>query len=420
MLERASIVKNSFVPRRLSGISGLKHFRRNLKNTLLSKIVPLPTQEPTLPNEILYVVGMFSTANGIGEAARSAYEALSSTGTKVIPVDISSAFDQVDFASGISCIHYSNFPSQKSGTLLLYMNGAEVLYSLNKLGLRKKHPWKVIGVWVWELPSFPQSWQIALPFVSEVWTYSHFSKRALQSQHSDIKITVVPPPINASKSCSRHDYKLEIPSNRFTLLTMCDARSGIHRKNPIGAINAFKLAFEENQNLFLIVKTRNFDEDVDAVEALESAIANHDGILWIDGSLPKDNLAYLFEKADCFISLHKSEGFGLAMAQAMMAGKPCIASAWSANLDYMDEECALLVPCQKVPVDDEDLIATCKEAYWGEPDIKVATAHMLEISKNEELYETIVKQAKLRITPYCDPNKLGRRMIELLTKPDSN
>ena len=230
-----------------------------------------------------------------------------------------------------------------------------------------------------------------------------------------MKVTVVPPPIFPPKAKSQNKMDLDIPPNKFVFLTMCDARSGIDRKNPIGAIRAFKFAYEKNPNIFLIVKTRNFTQNMSAFEDMRKAISNHQGILWIDDSVSKSAIDDLFQQTDCFLSLHKSEGFGLTLAQAMIAGKPCIASAWSANLDYMDEKCALLVPCREVPVDDLYLVYTSKETYWGEPDIRVAAEHIIQISTDKALYKTISKQGHLKIMDYCDPKALGERMMELLS-----
>ena len=419
MIEFLLKIRGRLLATREFGVSKFGKLRRNLKNTLLSKTIPYPVHGPTVVGQTLYLAGMFSTANGIGEAARSAYSALKSAGVKVIAVDISSAFGHVDFETDIPCIHHSNFPFRESGTLLLYMNGAEVIFCLNKLGLRKKYPWKVVGVWVWELPSFPQAWVQALPYVSEIWTYSHFSKQALDSYPTDMKVTVMPPPIFLPKTKSQNELNLDIPPNKFVILTMCDARSGIDRKNPIGAINAFKLAYQKKPNIFLIVKTRNFAENTSAFEEMRTATSNHQGILWIDNSISKSAIDEMFQRVDCFLSLHKSEGFGLTLAQAMIVGKPCIASAWSANLDYMDEKCALLVPYQSVPVDDRGLVYSSKETYWGEPDINIAAERIIEISTDKALYETISKQGRLKIMNYCDPRKLGERMIALLSASPS-
>ena len=300
------------------------------------------------PGEPVVVAGMFRTASGLGTWARSTYHALKAAGYSVTAVDLSESLAMADFDCGIPL---ESFPAARKGTLILHVNGPETAYSLRKLGLRRGRRWRVIGAWAWELSAFPPGWDTAFPFISEIWALSDFAAGAFRRHRSAPPVRVLPISISAPKRLSGADSGAA--ARPFTVIVMADALSSFKRKNPVGAIDAFRAAFGDRADCRLIVKVRNLDLMPEEAVILHAAIADADNIELINESLNSEQQWALIARADVFLSLHRAEGFGLGPAEAMSLGIPVVATAWSGNLYYMNAESAALVPCTFVAVPED-------------------------------------------------------------------
>ena len=122
------------------------------------------------------------------------------------------------------------------------------------------------------------------------------------------------------------------------------------------------------------MKARGRSSSGRAEQRLQAAIAGAANIRLLDGDLSRDAYQRLVGSADVLLSLHRGEGFGLPMAEAMLRGKPVVATAWSGNLDFMDDASACLVPAGLVPVVDEAAAYRGEGGMWAEPDIAAAAA----------------------------------------------
>ena len=151
-------------------------FQEAYARQLLARPAKLAVKNHKTP---LVVAGLFSTANGIGEAARSTYRSLEAAGLDPIAVDLSEQLAPVDMNSEIKC---QPMPDDLEGTLILQLNGPETLAALHHLGMKRGRRWYVIGYWAWELPSFPKNWHRAFPFLSETWAVSQFTAGVIR-QH---------------------------------------------------------------------------------------------------------------------------------------------------------------------------------------------------------------------------------------------
>ena len=136
----------------------------------------------TRPDAPVVIAGLFSTANGIGEAARATYRALSAADLRPIAIDLSQPLAPVDLKSDIPC---QAMPDSNHGTLILQLNGPETMAALQHLGMNRGRNWYTIGYWAWELPTFPEDWNRAFRFLSEIWTISAFTEAALKT-HPDV------------------------------------------------------------------------------------------------------------------------------------------------------------------------------------------------------------------------------------------
>jgi glycosyltransferase involved in cell wall biosynthesis len=303
---------------------------------------------------------MFRTGSGLGRAAQRCFEALQAEGAGPVAVDLSGLFDQVDIEVSVPL---QDFPHAKQGTLILFANPPEVERALLGLGLRRWHDWHIIGAWAWELPVAPENWRRQEKMMSEIWAPSRFVASAFEARFTK-PVRIVPhhvplPPRGAA------------PSERDELhvLTIADARSSLERKNPITAVNMFRAAFPADYPARLTVKCRNLPLFPGYAARLQDAVAGDPRIHLASTTLSDTEQAAMLATADIVLSPHRSEGFGLNLAEAMAAGKCVIASGWSGNMDFMDDSSAVLLPFTLVRVEDPTNVYTLDTAtYWAEPD----------------------------------------------------
>ncbi len=269
-----------------------------------------------------------------------------------------------------------------------------------------------IGYWAWELLELPPEWEVAFSFFDEIWTPSNYATEAVANV-APIPAIKMPHSIDIGiPSLSRKD--LNLPEDKFIFLFMFDFGSSFERKNPIATIEAFKKAFgADNQDVLLVVKYYNNKEYPKQTELLNSTVEGCSSIHLINQYLSREELNSLLYNCDCYLSLHRSEGFGLTMAEAMYYGKPVIATAYSANIDYMNVGNSYLVKY--------DLIAT-EEAYgcypkgsiWADADIDHAAWLMSKIFENPQEARIVGKRASEDVKKELSPEAVGKKMKERL------
>lgn len=304
---------------------------------------------------------MFRTGSGLGQAALRCVEALRHEGFAPLSVDLSARFNQADLEPPFPL---DSFPGRSQGTLILVANPPEVPSALRVLGLRRWHNWRIIACWVWELPVAPEAWRSAEKFVSEIWVPSRFVADAFADRF-DRPVKIVPhfTPLPAIAPATT--------SNTLRVLTLADARSSLERKNPLAAVRMFKAAFASGEDVRLTLKCRNLDLYPDYAAELEQAIAGDPRIELMRETLSSDAQAEMLRSCDVLLSPHRSEGFGMPLAEAMALGKYVIATGWSGNLEFMEPGGAALLPYKLIPAQDRTgVYAPQAGAVWAEPDFE--------------------------------------------------
>jgi glycosyltransferase involved in cell wall biosynthesis len=246
-----------------------------------------------------------------------------------------------------------------------------------------------VGLWFWELETIPTPWHCTKYFIDEVWVQSDFMFNALKKINPNIyKIPfIVSPKPNPKKN--RCHFKL--PLKKFIFLFAFDFWSYYERKNPEAIIRAFNKAFHNRKDVYLIIKTTHGDErPVDKVKLI-STIKRNKNIELRDTFLSDEDYFSLLNQCDCYISLHRSEGLGQTMAEAMTLGKPVIATNYSGNLEFMKENNSCLVPYKLIPV--SNYIGYSTQSKWADPDQDIAAYFMKKIVEDKKFREQISLQA---------------------------
>ncbi|HEX2132482.1 MAG TPA: glycosyltransferase [Actinophytocola sp.] len=234
-----------------------------------------------------------------------------------------------------------------------------------------------IGLWAWELDQLP-SWQRGgFDHVDEVWTISEFCREAF-ARHSPVPVKVVPVPVpdpGAPDRESRPDGK---PTQFFFAF---DFNSTAQRKNPWGAVAAFQQAFPGRDDVRLVIKTTNSRLHRPAMERLVRTVQGDPRIEVFDRYLSVAELADLYRDSDCYVSLHRSEGFGLTVAEAMVRGMPVIATDYSGTTEFFGGEVGWSIPYRTVDV-GPGWFPYPEDGTWADPDIAAAASAMRVVADN--------------------------------------
>ena len=242
---------------------------------------------------------------------------------------------------------------------------------------------RFIGVWAWEIETFPKNLVWAFDYVDEVWAISSFVRDSVKTQTKK-PVYVFPGPIIAPKIAEKLDRDLiGLDNDDVYNLFMFDYFSVFRRKNPLDLITAHTIAFPEETGPKLVIKTLNGDRHRSHQDQLRYAASKRSDIIVIDSYISRNQLHSLLNECQIYISLHRSEGYGLTLAEAMALGKPVIATGYSGNMDFMNSENSILVPYDLVRVGD-DAFPYSEDARWAQPDVEFAARAIRELSLDSE------------------------------------
>lgn len=278
-----------------------------------------------------------------------------------------------------------------------------------------------IAVFWWEFDDYFTNTK-CFDFLDEVMVFSSVTYMALQKVVPEhVKLTKLEYPfIIYSPKLSRKDlldsYGLSL--DKIYVLFVFDLHSYIERKNPYGVLQAFNIAFQQNNKLHVILKITNFElwrkESQDLLVYID-ALGLGKNLTIISDNLTEQEMRELVGNCDIYMSLHRAEGLGLGMLEAMSMGKPVIATRFGGNLDFMDDDNSLLVDYTIKEV--KNSFATYKKGYlWAEPDIDMAARHLLSLSTDKDLYQNIASNAKNSIIKQYDHNKLQKLYRDFINK----
>lgn len=338
----------------------------------------------------MVVGGVLRSTTGLGESARMNVEAVRKAGLPYATVDFSGSF------LGNPDLPPIGEPGSASvegpGSLVLHVSAPFVPYALSQCGRRVVAGKRVIGFWHWELPRLPAEWRAGMPFVHEVWVPSRFCADAVRQDY-DGPVTIIPHPVEVDgvTKTSRTD-------GAFTVMTMFNMASGFERKNPLASIRAFQQAFGQDAGARLVVKLLNPDAYPAGMEALRNAVAGYDNILLRTEQMTRAQVLALIAGADVVLSLHRSEGFGLLAAEAMLIGVPVIATDWSATAEFVTAETGMPIPYRLVPAVDPQGSYHFPEQQWADADVEAAARALATLRNDPARAAALAARAKAMAT----------------------
>ena len=269
-----------------------------------------------------------------------------------------------------------------------------------------------IGLWFWELEYIPLPWRLSKRVVDEVWVQSEFVFNTFKSISDNV--IKIPFYVEVESNPSLTREKLNLPNNVFIFIFTFDFLSYYERKNPEAVVRAFVSAFGDREDVLLLIKTVNGNakpEYNDKLNRLTECLSN---VEFRDEFLSYEEQVGLIALSDCYISLHRSEGLGLGMAEAMYLGKPVIATNYSGNLEFMNERNACLVKFDMVSVSNESYIYG-RGQKWADPDTYDAANYMIRIIDDVTYRESLGRQASIDMR-----NNFSKSRFEKIVKQRLN
>jgi glycosyltransferase involved in cell wall biosynthesis len=360
------------------------------------------------------VSGYLSRALGLGAAARGYAQALEAAGVAVsttnvplhhvaLPDGLAAGYGEHGFEDVPRCRPRSNFE-------LLAINADELPDFIQRMGSDYFRGPR-IGIWGWETNSIPRRWKRAFEMIDEIWVYSRFMAENI-GVVAPVPVIALPPPVQPPADPQRA-MRLDVPDGTFMFLFVFDYLSTIQRKNPVGLIEAFTQAFAPGEGPHLLIKTINGPLRPLAEEEVLWAAHGRPDVHVVDRSLSVHERDGLMAGCDCYVSLHRSEGFGLTLAEAMAIGKPVIGTGYSGNLDFMtaqnsylvDYELSVVGPdCEIYPADGE----------WAQPNVEHAARLMREVVADPQHAAALGMQARDDVARLLSPRTTGAAMRKRL------
>lgn len=325
--------------------------------------------------EPLFVCGAFGNAGGLGQGARLYVEHRREMGEQPHMVDITDAMRMPhDGQTAETPLSVADTAAMRGpGTVVIHANPPQFQLALCALGKEFLHDKRVVGYWAWELETLPPVWEQALEYVDAVEVPSAFVAAAV-SRRTRKPVTVVPHAVPAPRR-RKTGYA---PDGILRCLYVFDAGSSWERKNPRASLEAFAGAFRPGE-AELTFKVSNEAAEPERFARFQAACAATPGVRILTGTLAPEAMEDLYLRHDVYLSLHRSEGFGLTILEALRHGLHTVATGWSGNMDFMTGELAHAVPCTLVPTAVPSGSYKGLRARWAEPDVGAAAAILREL-----------------------------------------
>lgn len=366
-----------------------------------------PSALPPVAGTGVNVFGYLRGEFGLGESARQYVRALLAAGVDVAMVDLDLGLPHRCEDDSMEVLLGTEAPFPVS---LIFVNPDCLDVALEKIGpdrLRDRH---LIACWFWELDKVPKAWLPSLDKVDELLVSSRFVEDVFRAV-TDMPITRAPLPLTSLPDSGLQRSDFGLPEDPFFFLASFDFNSWIARKNPYAVVEAFIRAFPVgDEPVRLLLKTSNGFRYPSQLRELLVACAADQRIIVHDDIIERAHMNALLRCCDAYVSLHRAEGFGLGLAEAMSLGKPVIATAWSGNLDFMTADVACMVDCWQVPVAPGQY-PHAEGASWAEPDVASASCAMRRLAEDPAAAAKLGARAREHVLRELAPEKTAAAII---------
>lgn len=347
---------------------------------------------------------------GLGVVARGMAAALEAAGIpfNIINIESGNYSQHTDHSWAHKEVSHSDYD-----TTIVFMNPDQSLHLRTQVPATLLGDRYVVGQWYWELPELPDEWVKEFEFVDEVWAASQFIGDAV-SRKTSRPVVRMPPVVQLIHDRSLSRAQLGLPEDRYLFLAMFDTNSVLQRKNPLGVLRAFKSAFEgSDSSAALVMKFNNPDYREPLLQSVREEMAGMENVILIDRIMDRAEVTSLIKACDCFVSLHRSEGFGLGPAEAMSLAKPAIITYWSGNVDYMTPDNSIAVDYKLVKL-GQDYGPYKAHQSWAEPDLDQAAHWMKNLASDPSLGLRLGHAAQQTIAAMFSPEVVGTQIRDRL------
>ena len=364
---------------------------------------------PSLASSGVNLVGYLTRESSLGDVARRVGRALEDAGIAVAPLAVErTASPRLD-------------ASEQLAGAIAHRHSLAVVNADQFPALAMDHPelfaadTRLVGYWFWELEHVPAQMRQAASLVDEIWVGSTFVADAFRAA-VDTPVRHVPIPVAAPIASDRDRASFPVLApfgERFVFGVVFDHFSVTERKNPVGVIEAFRRAFEPDEGPVLVVKSMNASKRWPQHQHVVAAAGGRPDIVLWDEHLDRDDHMSFIANVDALVALHRSEGLGLHLAEAMWLGTPVIATRYSGNLDFMDDDCSILIDASLVPVERGEGVYP-PEATWADPDLDQAAAAMRSLASDPTRCAALASAGRARMGRQPTLADTGRSIAALL------
>ena len=391
----------------------MRDYYRKFRAEVLQRIIPR-SRRAFAPGAPVEVDGYLSMTAGVGESARLCIDALAQAG---IPVTIGDVSTNPAEKRDVEWIPPA-LAAGAAATRILHLNPPMLPRGILKLGLGSFVRTFNIGYWAWELEIIPTEWRHALRYVNAVFVPSEFTRKAI-ARHTNIPVITVPHPVGEKPAAPGMRAQFGIAEDAFLVSTIFSAGSSINRKNPEAVLKAFRPFAADHPKAFLLMKASGNPAKDERLAALVRAAGEIGNIRVITENLPSSAISGIIAQSNAYISLHRSEGFGLTVAEAILSGTPVVSTGWSGTVDFCDPQNTWNTDYSLIPVvDSHPEFAGLRNARWADASADHAARQLADIANDQPAAATKAAGAREFLRRYLAEHTYENALKELAAGRD--
>jgi glycosyltransferase involved in cell wall biosynthesis len=367
-----------------------------------------PDAEPSGVN-FYSPVGVVS---GLGSAGRGYLSALRAAGVPVAVVPVHELFLHQPGLGGAARRERAETPCHAVSIVHINADSVHRVWHFHGRSLARAR--YRIGIWVWELAAFREEWCDELRHFDEIWVPSAFCRRAVQAVTA--KPVIVVPHVVSADAAPEPGWRerLGLDAGHLVFLYVFDASSMVERKNPRCLVEAFQAAFPGDERVRLVLKVSHADSDPAFSDYLTTLTARDARCVVLRETLGTEALAGLMRAADCYVSPHRTEGFGLTVAEAMALGVPVIATDYGGTADFVTDAVGFPLRYRLVEIAQSHGPYT-QGAVWSEPSREHLTGLLRAVAADPPAAAARGQRARAHMREAYSAAAVGRRMRERLS-----